>query len=142
VRVGRLAHGGWEGELDVVAYHPQENRLLHLEPSLDAHAWARREERFRKKFESARRYIFTEVFPWLSEGEVELEQVAILVSRGQRTELAGAGVRTIDEVVGEIVVAVRARGKASKAAIPEQYPNLRTIQLVVCGYYRTPTGRA
>jgi hypothetical protein len=37
VKVGRLAHGGWEGELDIVAFEPNENRVVHLEPSIDAH---------------------------------------------------------------------------------------------------------
>ncbi len=41
VLVGRLSHGGWAGELDIVAYHPQTKRLLHIEPSLDAHTWAK-----------------------------------------------------------------------------------------------------
>src|SRR5882672_2600591 len=36
IKVGRLGHGGWEGELDIVAYHPKSNHLVHLEPSLDA----------------------------------------------------------------------------------------------------------
>lgn len=33
VKVGRLRHGGWAGELDIVAYHPVSEHLLHLEPS-------------------------------------------------------------------------------------------------------------
>src|SRR5437764_13234533 len=36
VKVGRLSHGGWEGELDIVAYHPKTRDLVHLEPSIDA----------------------------------------------------------------------------------------------------------
>ncbi|MCP3926752.1 MAG: hypothetical protein GY714_29685 [Desulfobacterales bacterium] len=65
IRVGKLDHGGWEGELDVVAYHPLDDILIHLEPSIDAHSWAKREERFTKKFAAGRKYIFTDVFPWL-----------------------------------------------------------------------------
>jgi hypothetical protein len=26
IKVGRLDHGGWEGELDIVAYHPVTKR--------------------------------------------------------------------------------------------------------------------
>ena len=36
----------------------------------------------------------------------------------------------------EIREAVRERGIAGSNAIPEQYPLLRTIQFVVCGYYK------
>ena len=32
VKVGRLSHGGWAGELDIVVYNPVSNHLLHLEP--------------------------------------------------------------------------------------------------------------
>ena len=28
IKVGRLNHGGWEMELDVIAYHPIDNRRL------------------------------------------------------------------------------------------------------------------
>ena len=49
VKVGRLSHGGWAGELDIVAYNPVSNHLLHLEPSIDAHPWKTREKRFKKK---------------------------------------------------------------------------------------------
>ncbi len=65
VRGGRLPKGGWAGELDIVADHPQTNHLLHLEPSLDADSWAKREERFKKKFAAGRRHICRDVLPWL-----------------------------------------------------------------------------
>lgn len=55
IKVGRLKHGGWEGELDIVAYHPNNNELLHLEPSIDADSWGTREERFEKKFAAGRK---------------------------------------------------------------------------------------
>ncbi len=135
IKVGRLAHGGWEGELDLVAYKPGVEEVLHLEPSLDAHPWAVRERRFTKKFEAGRKHIATEVFPWLGQ-DLRLRQVAILVGRGTRTELAGGEVRTVDECLAVIKAEVAKRGIGARAAISERYPLLRTIQLVVCGYYR------
>lgn len=136
VKVQRLKHGGWEGELDVVAYHPKTHDLVHLEPSLDAHSWTTRERRFAKKFDAGRKYIFRDVFPWLDD-KTPLRQVAVLISSGPgHTRLAGGEVRTIDSLVQEIRKAVAAEGKMSSRAIPEQYPLLRTIQLVESGYYR------
>jgi hypothetical protein len=44
-KVGRLAHGGWEMELDIVGYHPQTQKLVHYEPSIDALSWDKREAR-------------------------------------------------------------------------------------------------
>ena len=44
VKVGKLPHGGHEGELDIVAYHPIDNHLIQIEPSSDAHTWVKRNE--------------------------------------------------------------------------------------------------
>ena len=136
IKVGRLSHGGWEGELDLVAYHPKTGDLIHLEPSIDAHSWVKREQRFRKKFLTGREYIFTEVFPWL-DSNMPLKQVAVLVSRDRtRTKLGGGQVVTIDEITKEIRETVAAQGRMASSAIPEQYGLLRTIQLSESGYFR------
>jgi len=65
LKVGRLSHGGWEMELDLIGYHPTTQDLVHYEPSLDALSWEKREARYNKKFNAARKYLFTEVFSWL-----------------------------------------------------------------------------
>ena len=57
--MGPRPTGGHEGELDVVAFHPGERHLIHIEPSMDANSWEKREERFSKKFEIGRRYLPT-----------------------------------------------------------------------------------
>lgn len=43
IKVGRLNHGGYKGKLDIVAYNPHTQHLIHLEPSNDAHNWEKRE---------------------------------------------------------------------------------------------------
>jgi len=50
VWVGPRAEGGYECELDVVTFHPSINHLVHIEPSMDARSWIKREERYKKKF--------------------------------------------------------------------------------------------
>ncbi len=137
IKVGRLGHGGWEGELDIVAYHPQKKgAVIHLEPSIDALSWQKREERFSEKFARGREYIFTDVFPWLKP-DTPLEQVAVLVSAGRsRTHVGGGEIVTIDEIARQIKDDVAQRGRMASAAIPEQYDLLRTVQLVLGGYYR------
>ena len=136
VKVGRLAHGGYEGELDVVAYNPHTHRLLHLEPSIDANSWERREERFTKKFALGRKYIFKDVFTWFKK-KPTLEQIAILVSHPKgRDKLAGGKIRSIDEFVAEVRGEIEQKGIMAKNAIPEQYPLLRTIQLSHKGYHK------
>lgn len=134
VKVGRLARGGWAGELDVVAYHPQRDHLIHIEPSLDAHSWSEREERFEKKFRFGREYICKDVFPWLKKNR-SLEQKAILVSSSRKT-LGEASVISIDEFVKEIKEKVLVEGVMAKKAIPEEFDLLRTIQLITNGYHK------
>jgi hypothetical protein len=88
VQVGKRPQGGYECELDIVAFHPRLQKLVHIEPSLDANRWEKREQRYTKKFEAGRRYI-----PALFEGLTlpsDLEQIALFVFGGgaSRTSLA------------------------------------------------------
>jgi hypothetical protein len=135
-KVGRLAHGGWEMELDVVGYNPQTGALVHYEPSIDALSWTKREERYKKKFAAGRKYIRKELFPWLPTF-VKLEQIAVFVSHPDgRDTIAGRKVISVDELMAEIKRQVKSKGPMNRSAIPEQYPLLRTIQLSHVGYHR------
>ena len=123
-------------ELDIVGYHPQLRDLVHYEPSIDAQSWSIREARFAKKFAAGRKYIHTVLFPWLP-ADTHLRQIAILVSHPKgRDTVAGAELVSIDEFVQTVRNEVLACGAAQSAAIPEQYPLLRTLQLSHCGYSR------
>ncbi len=132
VKVGRLPHGGWEGELDVLAYHPVSKHLLHIEASIDALSWDEKEKKFKKKFECGQKYIY-EVFPWLDKTSSKFEQVAILVSSG-RDKVGGARVESIDQFMSRVKKEIEGKGVMAQNAIPEQYGLLRTIQMVVNGY--------
>jgi hypothetical protein len=134
VKVGKLAHGGWAGELDVVAYHPSNRHLVQIEPSLDAHRWEKRETRFKKKFELGKKYICKEVFPWLK-ANTPIEQIAILNTASKR-EIGGGRVISVDEMMRKIKEEVSEQGIMAKNAIPEEYDLLRSIQMVICGYYK------
>ena len=57
VKVGKRSKGGHEGELDVVAFHPVERRLVHVETSMDAENWEKRETKFSRKFKAGKTYI-------------------------------------------------------------------------------------
>lgn len=132
IKVCPRINGGWDSELDIVAYHPKTKHLLHIEPSLDAFSWSKREERFNKKFGFGREYIKKEVFPWLSD-DINIEQIAILITSTRRT-IAGANVISVDEFMKEIRDEITKEGLMQNKAIPEQYDLLRTIQMAINGY--------
>jgi hypothetical protein len=127
VQVGPRPQGGYECELDVVAFHPGLRKLVHVEPSLDADKWEKRKLRYAKKFAAGRRYI-----PGLFEGLAlpsEPDQIALFVFGGgaNRTSLEGGRVVFIKEFMREVLGTIRKR-RVNSSAIPEEYPLLRTLQ--------------
>jgi hypothetical protein len=136
LKVGRRERGGWEMELDVVGLNPKTQTIIHYEPSLDALTWGKREVRYKKKFELARKYMFKEVFHWLPRS-THIEQIAVFYNHPSgRDKIAGAKIMSIDELMAEIRSKVVGCGPMIRNAIPEQYPLLRTIQMSTVGYYR------
>jgi hypothetical protein len=127
VNVGRRPLGGWECELDVVAFNPKTKHLVHFEPSMDAHGWKKREERFRKKFEAGRKYIpqLFEAFKPLP----EIERIALFVfgSAKDHAEVGSGRVLMIKDFMQTIRNGIKGKS-ISKEAIPEKYVILRTLQ--------------
>ncbi|MDP3244902.1 MAG: hypothetical protein Q8M83_04580 [bacterium] len=136
IKVGRRKKGGWKMELDIIAYNPTTNHLVHVEPSVDGDSWKEREMRFKKKFELGKKYILGDIFKWLK-NDTAIEQIAILVYHPKNKDKVGGGqIKSIDEFARDIRAKIRESGLMSSNAIPEQYPLLRTIQLITGGYYR------
>lgn len=128
VKVGKRPEGGHEGELDIVAYHPTDNHLVHIEPSIDAHTWEKREQRFRKKFDAGHKYIIPEIFPWLPHNK-RFEQWAVLWGSDQHHKQIGGGkVIPIWRLYQLISEDIKKAGSPEGNAIPEQLPLLRTMQ--------------
>lgn len=125
--VGKRSAGGFECELDVVAFHPTTGHIIHIEPSMDAHSWTERERRYLKKFEAGRKYI-PNMIPGYNVG-TPIEQVALfgLLKSQTREELAGGKVWTVANLLQSIVSELKTRRIATEA-VPEQFPLLRTIQ--------------
>jgi hypothetical protein len=128
VKVGPRPTGGYECELDVVAFDPQTRQVVHLEPSSDADSWAKREQRYSKKFEAGRKYI-PELFPDI-QGDIRQVAVFLFASKANHTTVAGGEIQLVSELITEIKQDLATKSVASKA-VPEQFPLLRTIQLTV-----------
>jgi hypothetical protein len=127
--VGQRTAGGYECELDIVAFHPTTGHVIHIEPSMDANSWAERERRYIKKFSAGRRYI-PFMIPGFKAG-TPIEQVAMfgLIKNRSREELAGGKVWAVSDLLALVVAELKQR-KIAKEAVPEQYPLLRTIQFM------------
>ena len=129
VLVGRLARGGHECELDIVAFHPGKKHLVHIEASMDASSWSERERRFEKKFDAGRKHI-----PILFNGfdiPTNIDQIAVLVfaSKQKRDTLAGGKLILGNELL-EIIFADLENRSIYSHTIPEQFPILRAFQFV------------
>lgn len=127
VHVGKREKGGYEGELDIVAFNPNLKRLIHIEPSMDADSWDKREKRFSAKFDAGRKYIPT-IFSGFGDLP-EIEQIAVFViaSEKSHTSIGGGKFLHIKTLINEIKDDVRNK-KVQNAAIPEQFVILRTLQ--------------
>jgi hypothetical protein len=130
VRVGKLPKGGYECELDVIAFHSETKHLVHIEPSTDADSWKKREQRYKKKFDAGRKHI-PGMFPGLLPASAVPEQIALLVfsPRHQERLLAGGKVLHVSALLERIIVHLSSFSML-KAQVPEQYPILRTLQFV------------
>jgi len=130
VRVGPRESGGYECELDVVAFHPITKHLVHVEPSTDASSWEERERRYAKKFEAGKKYI-PDMFAGLLVTPAIPEQIALMVlsSKHKERSLAGGRVEHVSVFLERIVKRFSSYSMMKKQ-VPEQFTILRTLQFV------------
>lgn len=126
VKVGKLTKGGHAGELDVVAFHPVEKRLVHVETSMASMKWTERETEFSRKFKAGKTYI-PALFAGL-EPLPEIEYVALIGigSDKKHATVGGGKVQPVCDLLREIREKIP--HEFSSQAVPEQYMILRTLQ--------------
>jgi len=129
VKFAKRKEGGYSGEMDVVAFHPEERSLVHIEVSMDADSWEERREKLLKRFERARRH-YDELFPFrgLSVQEVVVAGWGRTHPEGVFPE--GVTVKTPAEFVRDIVTELR-KHDLRKDIVPEEYPVLRAMQMAI-----------
>ena len=128
VLVGKRVNGGFEGELDVVGLNAKTRHIIHIECSLDADSWLKREARFKQKFERGRKYI-PSIFHDIGVDE-QLDQVALMqFGGGDRETLGGARLVWVADFVADIVEHL-AKKRPNKQAVSPTLPLIRTMQLV------------
>src|SRR5437899_6782743 len=128
VQVGRGLRGGHEGELDVVAFHPTNNHLVHIEASGDAN-FAAREAKFRKKFEVGRKHI-----PDLFRGfklPQKIDQIGLFLAGKNRGTIGGGHMNLVSELIREILIELKQNHPLmSFILLPEAFTLLHMLHLV------------
>ena len=130
VLVGKRDAGGHEGELDVVAFNPDKSHLVHIEPSMDAESWDNRENRYKRKFETGKKYI-RGLFPGFKLPP-EIEHIALLVfaSKKNRSMIGGGKIMLLTELLEDIFSTLGNKGLATEI-VPEHMTILRSFQFVI-----------
>jgi hypothetical protein len=128
VLVGLRSGGGYISELDVVAFHPVEKHLVHVEPSMGAQSWDKREKQFAKKFGAGKKYI-PSLFAGLDVPS-KIDQIALIGFGGAprgRSTVGGGRLILIHDLMDDIRTELKRRPIA-RAAVPEQYVILGSLQ--------------
>jgi hypothetical protein len=131
VRARKRPKGGWDAELDVLAYEPSTGTLLHVETSGDGDSWAERKARFTgKKFTLSN----AEYESVLGSRVHEVRKIAIVgYARSTKADLnwgPDIEVVLIPDFLRRVVGKLRSLPPL-QAAVPEGYPILRAIQMVL-----------
>jgi hypothetical protein len=129
VLVGKRIQGGYESELDVVAFHPTKKHLVHIETSMDSDSWEKRAQRFARKFEAGRAYI-----PKLFSGfdlppTIDQKAVFVFASRKNYETIGSGQVVIAGELLKDIFQGIRMK-RLAESAIPENLTILRSFQFV------------
>ncbi len=129
VLVGPRKNGGYDGELDVVAFNPEINKLVHVEATMDALSWAQREKKYARKFELGKKHI-PEIFKGLNIPSIP-EQIALLGfgSKQNHDKLGGGDIMLVSGFLEDIFENLKKKHISNKA-ISEHLPILRAFQFV------------
>jgi Holliday junction resolvase-like predicted endonuclease len=130
VRVGARAQGGFEGELDVVAIHPEKQHLIHVECSLDTNSWAKRQQSYALKFERGRKYIPTLFKGFSLPGRIDQVAVLMFIGKTRPPDLGGARLVSTDDFMSEVAAELRQR-PLNSGIIPDTFPLLRSVHVAL-----------
>jgi hypothetical protein len=136
LRTRKRPRGGWDVELDVLAFNPKNGELIHLEASGDANSWTERKRRFQKK-----KFILTKA----EYGKIvgvpvqSIRKIALVGwTKSTNTNLnwgSGIEVKLIPDFVREIISDLRKINRIKtnliREAVPEGFPLLRAIQITL-----------
>ncbi|MCX6350835.1 MAG: hypothetical protein NTX03_03125 [Bacteroidetes bacterium] len=127
IKVGPRERGGYDGELDVVAFHPKTKHLIHLEISSDTISWAEREIKFKRNFDLGKIEI-PKLFIGIDIPNDIDQRAVFLLGAKSRDTVGGGKLEMISDYMTIIKHGIKEKS-VERSAIPEKYPLLRTLQL-------------
>lgn len=131
VRYSKRENGGYDYELDVLAYNPALSELIHVETSGDANSWS-----VRKKKYTESKFLTDEQYRELL-GGTEIKSIRRIAIIGQTKstkdplEWGNIEVKLIPEFIKGIVTFLRDKDPMSES-VSEAFPLLRAMQMAVC----------
>jgi hypothetical protein len=133
IKFDKRPNGGYNGEIDVIAFNYKENQLIHIEASMDANQNEKRVIGFNKKF----RLTLGEYNELLKTEATNIKKIAIVGISKTAIDF-GNGIQhiTVPDFVNNITNRIK-NIDPMKAAIPEGFPLMRAIQF--SNYYINKT---
>lgn len=131
IKFGKRSRGGYKGEMDIIAFKPEENEFIHIETSTDSSSWGNRKKIFTKKFSNAREH-YREAFSFKTEGIRPKKVVIAGLSRTNQENPLGSDTEfiSIPDFIQKIVTEMSGKNPRNDA-MPESYPLMRAIQYAV-----------
>ena len=129
-RTRKRSKGGWDVELDVLAFSPSDQRLVHIETSSDANSWQKRKDRFlNKKFILSQK----EYELLIGSNINKIEKIAIVgwsITKRDLNWRNDIKVVLIPHLLEEITTQLK-KLSPMKQAVPESLPLLRAMQMAL-----------
>ncbi len=131
VRTRKRKKGGWDVELDVLAFNPKDGTLLHVETSGGSESWVERKKRFlTKKF-----ILSTEEYETIVGRKINGIRKIALVSYSHSTKAdlkwgKNIEVLLIPDLLKQIAEKLRSQDPM-RESVPEGFPILRAMQMVL-----------
>lgn len=130
IKVNRRPNGGYDNEIDVLAFLPANGKLVHIETSWDALTWEKREERYKTK-----KFVFTneQYSEILGTTPINIQKRAVIgTSKSQPKDFWGTDIEvtTVPNFIAEIATEMKQR-HPMRDVIPETYPCLRSFQFAL-----------
>ena len=126
VRVSKREQGGYDGEIDILAYHPSNREMLHIECSMDAGSKKKEEKMAEKKFQQDLDY--GKIMPFEINNPKKIYIIGQTKSQNQINMPKGVEHISLGPFIQKVYNDLPSN--ITKEIVPEVYPLLRTIQFI------------